>query len=66
MSGYGDYGYFGKGQDGYVHYMQSFHDNFGKGGGGGRPSGGGGGNLLKAVFYILVAVILIVILLNWR
>jgi hypothetical protein len=25
-----DYGYFGKGVDGYAHYMQAFERNFGK------------------------------------
>ncbi len=39
-----DFGFYGKGLDGYVHYKQSF-DSINKGGGGGggkRPPTGGG------------------------
>jgi len=56
-----DYGYFGKGTEGYIHYMQSFNHNFGKGGGGKRPSGGG--CLTQILCVIAVVVILLVFLL---
>lgn len=36
-----DYGYFGKGTEGYMHYMQTFNDSFRKNGGGNRPPKGG-------------------------
>jgi len=42
----GDYGYFGKGTKGYVHYNQAFQRNFGKGGGGGARGGCGCGSAL--------------------
>ncbi|MEA4815305.1 hypothetical protein SDC9_152045 [bioreactor metagenome] len=52
-----DYGYFGKGIDGYVHYMQSFNDNFGKSGGGKRPPKSG--CLMQIVGVIAVVVVTI-------
>lgn len=37
-----DYGYFGKGITGYVHYNEAYKRNFGGGGGGGGGNGNGG------------------------
>ena len=54
-----DYGYFGKGTTGYVHYMQAFNRSFGNGGGSnGGGSGNGCGCLIAAV---IIAVFLIFI-----
>ena len=54
----GDYGYFGKGDTGYVQYMTAFNRNFGGsygGGGGGDGSGSGCGCLIAiAVVFVLV------------
>lgn len=52
-----DYGYFGKGTTGYVHYMESFNRN--NGGGGKRPSGKSGCMttlvlLLLGIFFCIV------------
>jgi hypothetical protein len=54
-----DYGYFGKGQTGYTHYMQAFERN---NGGGKRPSGGGKGGCLSALLICFSGVFLLVIL----
>ena len=40
MANNNDYGYFGKGTEGYAHYKQAFDRNFGQGK---KPSGSGGG-----------------------
>ena len=48
-----DYGYFGKGTTGYVHYMEAFRRN---NGGGKKPSGGKSGCL--STLLILVVVVL--------
>lgn len=53
-----DYGYFGKGTEGYVHYMQAVEENSGKKGGGGGKRGGNGGCLQT----ILLAFCLFVLL----
>jgi hypothetical protein len=45
-----DYGYFGKGTTGYVHYMEAFKRN---NGGGKRPGGPKGGCLSTLVFLLL-------------
>lgn len=37
-----DYGYFGKGTEGYIHYMQAQEEISGKKGGGGKRGGNGG------------------------
>lgn len=57
-----DYGYFGKGTEGYIHYMQSFNENFGngKGGGGKRPPKSG--CLTQIIGIISIVVIILVIL----
>ena len=36
-----DFGFYGKGAEGYVHYMQAFNESK-KGGGGGKPPSGSG------------------------
>ncbi len=54
-----DYGYFGKGTTGYVHYMESFNRN--NGGGGKQPSGGKSGCLSTLVLLALgVAICLLI------
>lgn len=58
--GKGDFGYFGKGTEGYIHYMQAFNESQKGGGGGGRkPSQNGG--FLTAVISVLGAILLLVI-----
>jgi len=68
-----DYGYFGKGTTGYVHYKQAFDRNFGGSGGGGgshhngggphhNGGGGGDGDGCGCLFAILAAVVLFVLL----
>lgn len=37
-----DYGHFGKGTEGYIHYMQAFNESNNGGGGGKRQSSGSG------------------------
>ncbi|MEG1437423.1 MAG: HFLK protein [Oscillospiraceae bacterium] len=54
-----DFGYFGNGIDGYVHYNQAFDRNFKGGGGGGN--GGGGSGCLTAFLPILAICILAII-----
>ncbi|GEM_PF-516037 len=39
-----DFGFYGKGLNGYVHYNQDFDENFPNRGGGGGNRGGGGGS----------------------
>lgn len=51
-----DFGYFGKGIDGYVHYNESFDRNF-KGGG----NGGGGSGCLTAFLPIVAITIFAII-----
>ena len=46
-----DFGYFGKGQTGYTHYMQAFERN----NGGKRPSGGKSGCLTSVLLIVLLA-----------
>lgn len=46
-----DYGYFGKGIDGYVHYMQAKAESEKGGGGGNRPSSGKG--CLSSIIFVL-------------
>ena len=46
-----DFGYFGKGQTGYTHYMQAFERN---NGGGKKPSGGKGGCLTSVLLLVLL------------
>ena len=55
-----DYGYFGKGSEGYAHYKQAFDRNFGHGK---KPSGGGGNfdhgsGCLAVVGYILILLVI--------
>ncbi len=54
-----DFGFYGKGIDGYVHYNQAVDESFKKGGGGGGPrrSGAGSGK------GILIAISVIIIIL---
>lgn len=54
-----DFGYFGKGQTGYAHYMQAFNRN---NGGEKRPSGGKSG-CLSVLLMFLLGVLLYVFLL---
>lgn len=52
-----DYGYFGKGTEGYIHYMQAQGEASGKKrGGGGRRGGNGGclGTLLVICLLVLM------------
>lgn len=56
-----DFGYFGNGIDGYVHYMQTFNES-NKGGGGGKKPSSGSGCLTAlvqafAALFIIAAVI---------
>lgn len=48
-----DFGYFGKGTDGYIHYMQAFNETQ-KGGGGGRKPSSNNGCLTSVIFVICV------------
>jgi hypothetical protein len=57
----GDYGYFGKGVEGYVQYMESFEDRGKRGGGRGPRRRGGPGCLTVCAvviffFYIIYVV----------
>ena len=52
-----DYGYFGKGIDGYVHYNESFERNFGKGGGGGGKKPGNNTGCGTGMYMTLLVVI---------
>jgi hypothetical protein len=55
-----DFGFYGKGIDGYVHYKQSYEEiNKNGGGGGGSPGNGGKG---KWGLVILAALVLLWIL----
>lgn len=54
-----DYGYFGKGTTGYVHYMQAFNRNNGSGGGGRKPGGGCLTVLLALTIGILLLCVLV-------
>lgn len=58
-----DYGHFGKGIEGYSHYVQSLEDK-GKGGGGG---GRGGGNEGCAAYIIsFIAIVLFILIFGKR
>ena len=48
-----DYGYFGKGTTGYVHYMESFNRN----NGGGKQPGGGRSGCLSTLVVLAVVVL---------
>ena len=48
-----DYGYFGEGITGYVHYTEAMKRNSGGGGGGGGNGGGGCGSTLIAILVVL-------------
>ena len=56
-----DFGYFGKGTDGYIHYMQFMESNQKGGGGGGRkPSQNSGcltviGSVIGAILLLIIA-----------
>jgi hypothetical protein len=54
----GDYGYFGKGTEGYVQYMEAF-ENRGRRGGGRKPrrSGGSGCLTVFAVVFVFVYIL---------
>ena len=47
----GDFGPYGKGLDGYVHYMQAFNETQ-KGGGGGRKPSSNSGCLTLIIFVL--------------
>lgn len=47
-----DYGPYGKGLDGYVHYMQAFNEEEKRGGGGGKKPPGGGGCLGSVIMVL--------------
>ncbi len=49
-----DYGYFGKGTEGYVHYMQAVEESSGKKGNGGGKRGGGCLQTMLLAFCLLV------------
>lgn len=53
-SGGRDYGYYGKGTTGYMHYKQDFDRNFNHGGSGGGGSNGGCLGAILAPILILV------------
>ncbi len=55
-----DYGYFGKGLNGYAHYMLANEGNSKRGR---QPTGGKGGCLTTLAFFTLGAVLLLLILL---
>ena len=60
MANNNDYGYFGKGTEGYAHYKQAFDRNFGQGK---KPSGGGGNfdhgsGCLAALLYVLIFLVI--------
>ena len=58
--GKGDFGYFGSGTEGYIHYMQSVESSKNGGGGGGRkPSQNGG--CLTTIVIVLGAILALVI-----
>ena len=50
-----DYGYFGKGTEGYIHYMQAQGESSRKNGGGGKRGGNGG--CLSTLLILCVLVI---------
>ncbi|MDD4698662.1 MAG: HFLK protein [Oscillospiraceae bacterium] len=54
----GDFGFYGKGFDGYTHYMQAFNRSTKGGGGGQRPPRGGSGCLTLIVAAVVVAFII--------
>ncbi len=54
MANNNDYGYFGKGTEGYAHYKQAFNRNFGQGK---KPSGGGGGFDFRPSLTIMAAAV---------
>lgn len=56
-----DYGYFGKGPEGYVHYMQAVNEAQKSGGGGRRPPRNSG--CLTAITGVIAAVLFIALLL---
>ena len=58
-----DYGYFGKGVDGYIHYMQFFNETQKGGGRGQKPSSNGG--CLTSILYILDFIIIVIVLLTY-
>ena len=55
-----DYGYFGKGQTGYTHYMQAFQRN---NSGGNKPPSGKGG-CLTCLSVVLLCITIFVFLLS--
>lgn len=59
-----DYGYFGKGSTGYVHYQQTFNRCFGSGSGGGgggrKPSNNNNGSGNNDGCLTLIAIFLVV------
>ncbi|NCB73699.1 MAG: HFLK protein [Clostridia bacterium] len=60
----GDYGYFGKGVDGYIRYMQFFNETQKGGGGGGRkPSSNGG--CLTSILYTLAFIFIVIVLFTY-
>ena len=54
----GDYGYFGKGDTGYVQYMTAFNRNFGGSFGGGGDGSGCGCLIAIAVVVVLILIVL--------
>ncbi|MGI5971486.1 MAG: hypothetical protein ACOX7P_07190 [Oscillospiraceae bacterium] len=52
-----DFGIYGKGLNGYVHYTQAVNDSR-KGGGGGKPPSGCGCLTLAASAFALIAIII--------
>jgi hypothetical protein len=52
-----DFGYFGKGIDGYVHYMQAFDESNKGGGGGKKPTSGSG--CLTALIQVVAGLVII-------
>lgn len=58
----GDFGHYGSGLEGYVHYMEEAGKPGKRGGGsGGGPGGGGGGT---SVIISLIVLIIVIILFN--
>lgn len=55
-----DYGHFGKGTEGYIHYMQAFNETQ-KGGGGRKPSQNSGclTTIISVITIMFIAVALI-------
>lgn len=59
---FGDYGIYGKGYEGYAHYMQAFEESKKNSGGSGPPPGGKPGCgtyiILGIIIFVLISVLM--------